>query len=87
MTRPELLEGARRAGDPVAFDKAARTITVSDNGIGMSRDEVIEHLGTIAKSGTREFFAQLTGDQAEGRAADRPVRRRLLLVASSSPTA
>ncbi|MBI2319422.1 MAG: molecular chaperone HtpG [Betaproteobacteria bacterium] len=49
----------------VGFDKAARTVTVSDNGIGMSRDEVIEHIGTIAKSGTREFFQALTGDQAK----------------------
>jgi molecular chaperone HtpG len=47
----------------VSFDKAARTITISDNGIGMSRDEAIEHLGTIAKSGTREFFSKLSGDQ------------------------
>ncbi|HJW57372.1 MAG TPA: molecular chaperone HtpG [Burkholderiaceae bacterium] len=47
----------------VTFDKAARTITISDNGIGMSRDEAIEHLGTIAKSGTREFFSRLSGDQ------------------------
>ena len=49
----------------VAFDKAARTITISDNGIGLSRDEAVEHLGTIAKSGTREFFSALTGDQAK----------------------
>ena len=49
----------------VSFDKDAGTITVSDNGIGMSRDEVIEHIGTIAKSGTREFFDRLTGDQAK----------------------
>ncbi|HEY4385136.1 MAG TPA: molecular chaperone HtpG, partial [Ktedonobacteraceae bacterium] len=47
----------------VSFDKDARTITISDNGIGMSRAEVIEHIGTIAKSGTREFFQALTGDQ------------------------
>ena len=47
----------------VAFDRAARTITVSDNGIGMSRDEVIEQIGTIAKSGTREFLRSLSGDQ------------------------
>ncbi len=47
----------------VAYDKAARTITVADNGIGMSRQEVIENIGTIAKSGTREFFKALTGDQ------------------------
>ena len=49
----------------VSFDKAARTLTVSDNGIGMSREEVIQHIGTIAKSGTREFFQALTGDQAK----------------------
>ncbi len=47
----------------VAFDKDAKTITISDNGIGMSRDEVISHLGTIAKSGTKEFFSKLSGDQ------------------------
>ena len=47
----------------VTFDKAARTVTISDNGIGMSRDEVISHLGTIAKSGTKEFFGKLSGDQ------------------------
>jgi len=49
----------------IAVDKAARTITVSDNGIGMSRAEVIQNIGIIAKSGTREFFQQLTGDQAK----------------------
>src|SRR4249920_1988307 len=49
----------------IAFDKEARTLTVSDNGIGMSRDEVVQHIGTIAKSGTREFFQSLTGDQAK----------------------
>lgn len=47
----------------VNFDKDAKTITISDNGIGMSRDEVISHLGTIAKSGTKEFFSRLSGDQ------------------------
>ena len=47
----------------VAYDKDARTITVTDNGIGMGRDEVVEQIGTIAKSGTREFFQSLTGDQ------------------------
>ena len=46
----------------VSFDKEARTLTIADNGIGMSRDEVIEHIGTIAKSGTKAFFEQLTGD-------------------------
>ena len=47
----------------VAYDKAARTVTIADNGIGMSRDEVVTNLGTIAKSGTKEFFGKLTGDQ------------------------
>jgi molecular chaperone HtpG len=47
----------------VAYDKDARTITISDNGIGMSRQEVMDNIGTIAKSGTREFFQSLTGDQ------------------------
>ncbi len=47
----------------VSFDKDARTLTIADNGIGLSRDEAIENLGTIAKSGTREFVSRLTGDQ------------------------
>ena len=63
LAKPELLEG----GDPlkirVSFDQAARTVTLEDNGIGMSRDEVIAHLGTIAKSGTAEFLKNLSGDQ------------------------
>src|SRR6187399_986605 len=49
----------------VSYDVAARTVTVSDNGIGMSRDEVIQHIGTIAKSGTKEFLAALTADRAK----------------------
>jgi len=49
----------------VSFDKQARTLTVSDNGVGMSRDEVVQNIGTIAKSGTREFFQSLTGDRAK----------------------
>jgi molecular chaperone HtpG len=49
----------------VSYDTKTRTITVSDNGIGMSRQEVIDHIGTIAKSGTREFFSTLTGDQTK----------------------
>lgn len=49
----------------VSFDKDARTITIRDNGIGMTREEVIQNLGTIAKSGTREFLNTLTGDKAK----------------------
>jgi molecular chaperone HtpG len=49
----------------ISFDKEARTVTISDNGIGMSRDEVIANIGTIAKSGTKEFFNALSGDQAK----------------------
>jgi molecular chaperone HtpG len=49
----------------VSFDKDARTLTISDNGIGMNRAEVISNIGTIAKSGTKEFFQSLTGDQAK----------------------
>ena len=60
---PALLGPDTRLAIRVGFDAAARTLTVSDNGIGMSREEVISHLGTIARSGTREFFSQLSGDQ------------------------
>jgi molecular chaperone HtpG len=60
---PSLLESDSDLKIRVAFDKEARTITITDNGIGMSRDEAISHLGTIARSGTREFFSSLTGDQ------------------------
>jgi molecular chaperone HtpG len=49
----------------VRYDKTARTVTVSDNGIGMTRAEVIDHIGTIAKSGTKAFLEKLTGDQAK----------------------
>ena len=49
----------------VEFNKEQKTITVLDNGIGMSREEIIDNLGTIAKSGTREFFESLTGDQSK----------------------
>ena len=49
----------------ISFDQAARTLTIADNGIGLSRDEAVAHLGTIAKSGTREFFSALTGDHAK----------------------
>ncbi len=60
-----LLEGDSELKIRVAYDKAARTLTVSDNGIGMSRSEVIDNIGTIARSGTRQFFEALTGDAAK----------------------
>ena len=63
LTEPALLEEDPELAIRVEFDRAARTVTVSDNGVGMSRQEVIDNIGTIAKSGTREFVAQLTGDQ------------------------
>jgi molecular chaperone HtpG len=64
MADPALFENDPDLRIHVAYDKAARTITVSDNGIGMSRQDVIEQIGTIAKSGTREFFRNLTSDRA-----------------------
>jgi molecular chaperone HtpG len=65
MTDAALFEDDPDPRIRVSVDAQARTITVSDNGIGMSRQEVIDHIGTIAKSGTREFFAQLTSDRAK----------------------
>jgi molecular chaperone HtpG len=59
-----LYEGVSDMRIRISFDKDARTLTVSDNGIGMTRDEVADNIGTIAKSGTRQFFESLTGDQA-----------------------
>jgi molecular chaperone HtpG len=65
LSRSELPEGEGALQIRVSFDKDAGTITVADNGIGMSRAEVIEHIGTIAKSGTRDFLESLTGDQRQ----------------------
>jgi molecular chaperone HtpG len=58
-----LLENESALNIRISYDKSANTLTITDNGIGMSRDEVINNLGTIAKSGTREFFSRLSGDQ------------------------
>lgn len=58
-----LLEGGAQLKIRLSFDKDAKTLTLEDNGIGMSRDEVIAHLGTIAKSGTADFLKNLSGDQ------------------------
>ncbi len=63
MSDPALYEGDAELKIWVRADKPSRTLTIRDNGIGMSRQEVVEHIGTIAKSGTREFFSRLTGDQ------------------------
>jgi molecular chaperone HtpG len=63
LANPSLFESDGELRIRVDYDAAAHTVTVADNGIGMNRDEVIANLGTIAKSGTREFFSQLTGDQ------------------------
>ncbi|MFN0040371.1 MAG: molecular chaperone HtpG, partial [Burkholderiales bacterium] len=65
LGNPGLFESDPDLTIAIAFDKNARTLTISDNGIGMSRQEVIDNIGTIAKSGTREFFKSLTGDQAK----------------------
>ncbi|MDF3863733.1 molecular chaperone HtpG [Pseudomonas denitrificans (nom. rej.)] len=63
LAKPELLEGGAELKIRVSFDKDAKTVTLEDNGIGMSREEVIAHLGTIAKSGTADFLKNLSGDQ------------------------
>ncbi len=63
LNNAALYEDAPELEVRLAFDKAARTITITDNGIGMSAQEAIEHLGTIAKSGTKDFMSRLSGDQ------------------------
>jgi molecular chaperone HtpG len=63
IDHPALFEGDGELRVRVDYHKAARTITISDNGVGLSRDEAIANLGTIARSGTREFFSKLTGDK------------------------
>ncbi len=63
LNNAALFEDAPNLEVRVAFDKAAKTITITDNGIGMSQAEAVEHLGTIAKSGTKDFMGKLSGDQ------------------------
>ncbi|MDJ0906102.1 MAG: molecular chaperone HtpG [Woeseiaceae bacterium] len=63
LEAPELLADDRDLAVRIAVDKDSRTLTITDNGIGMSREELIENLGTIARSGTAEFLQQMTGDQ------------------------
>lgn len=65
LSNDTLYEGEPDLKIRVAYDKKARTVTVSDNGIGMSRAEVIDNIGTIARSGTQEFLKALTGDRAK----------------------
>jgi len=63
LVKPELLDGDAQLRIRIGFDKDAGTVTIDDNGIGMSREEIVAHLGTIAKSGTSEFLKHLSGDQ------------------------
>ena len=63
VTNPALLPAGYDPAIRIKLDKTAKTITISDNGIGMSRDEVIANLGTIARSGSKAFFEKLSGDQ------------------------
>ncbi|MDO9665625.1 molecular chaperone HtpG [Glaesserella parasuis] len=65
LSQPELYEGDGELRVRISIDEALGTITISDNGIGMSREQVIDHLGTIAKSGTKEFLNALGSDQAK----------------------
>ncbi|MGE4801360.1 molecular chaperone HtpG [Yersinia hibernica] len=65
LSHPELFEGDGELRVRLSFDKEKRTLTLSDNGIGMSRDEVIDNLGTIAKSGTKAFLESIGSDQAK----------------------
>jgi molecular chaperone HtpG len=65
LARPDLLAAEPELAITVEFDARQRTVTVTDNGIGMSREEIVDQLGTIAKSGTAEFFSRLTGDQQQ----------------------
>lgn len=63
LNNADLFEGNSDQRVRIEFDKDANTVTIADNGIGMNRDEVIEHLGTIAKSGTAAFLKEMTGDE------------------------
>ncbi|MBT6141266.1 MAG: molecular chaperone HtpG, partial [Nitrosomonadales bacterium] len=65
LNNNDLYEGQSGLDIHVDFDKEKRTVTVSDNGIGMDRDEIVANIGTIARSGTKEFIGKLSGDQAK----------------------
>ena len=63
LNQTDLFEDAPNLEIRVSFDQQARTLTIADNGIGMNRQEAIDHLGTIAKSGTRDFMSRLNAEQ------------------------
>src|ERR1700722_17967226 len=65
IAKPELLSGDNELKITLAFDTAARTLTISDNGIGMTKDELVKNLGTIAHSGTREMLNNLDGHKKD----------------------
>ncbi|MDO6540904.1 molecular chaperone HtpG [Photobacterium sanguinicancri] len=65
LSEPDLYEGDSDLGVKLSFNAEAGTLTVSDNGIGMSREDAIEHLGTIAKSGTKDFFSNLSNEESK----------------------
>lgn len=65
LSNPDLYQGDADLGVKLSFNQDTNTLTISDNGIGMTRDDVIEHLGTIAKSGTADFFSKLSEDQSK----------------------
>ncbi|HFQ5191158.1 TPA: molecular chaperone HtpG, partial [Vibrio vulnificus] len=65
LSNPALYENDAELGVKLSFNEEHNTLTISDNGIGMSREEVISHLGTIAKSGTAEFFSKLSQEQSK----------------------
>lgn len=73
LSNPDLYEGDGELRVRVSFDKDKRTLTISDNGVGMTRDEVIDHLGTIAKSGTKSFLESPGSDRAKDSQLDRSV--------------
>ena len=65
VSNADLYEGDSDLAIHIDFDKETNTVTIEDNGIGMSRDDVVNHLGTIAKSGTSDFLSKLSGDEKQ----------------------
>ena len=78
IAKPELMPAGHEPRIRLIPDRAARTLTIWDNGIGMSEQTLAENLGTVARSGTREFAKKLEQAKDKDALADRPVRRRLL---------